>query len=56
MTPATLAADLLAVSAQIACVILVAEGLSLIARVDEAAVRYQYWRALLLFCLVLPLL
>jgi protein TonB len=48
------AADLLAVSAQIACVILVAEVLSLIVRVDEAAVRYQYWRALLLFCLVLP--
>jgi protein TonB len=54
MTPATLAADLLTVSAQIACVILVAEVLSLIVRVDEAAVRYQYWRALLLFCLVLP--
>jgi TonB family protein len=54
VTAATVAADVLAASAQIACVIAVAEVLALLVRVNAPAVRYQYWRALLLFCLVLP--
>jgi TonB family protein len=54
MTPTALAADVVAFSAQIVCVIAVAEVLALLVRINAPAVRYQYWRALLLFCLVLP--
>jgi TonB family protein len=54
MTAAALAADVLVVSAQIACVTAVAGVLALVVRIDAATVRYQYWRALLVFCLVLP--
>jgi len=53
MTPA-MVADILTVSAQVACVIAIAEVLALAVRVNAPTVRYQYWRALLLFCLVLP--
>src|SRR5215475_3639920 len=54
MTAAALAFDILAVSAQIACVIAVAAVLARAVRIDAASVRYQYWRGLLLFCLLLP--
>jgi TonB family protein len=54
MTPTTLGADVVAFSAQIICVIAIAEVLALLVRINAPAVRYQYWRALLLFCLVLP--
>ena len=53
MTPA-MVADVLTVSAQVACVIAIAEVLALAVRVNAPTVRYQYWRALLLFCLALP--
>ena len=54
MTPTALAADVVAFSAQIICVIAIAEVLALLVRINAPAVRYQSWRALLLFCLVLP--
>ena len=54
MTAARLATDVFVVSVQIAFVIAVAGVLALVIRIDAAAVRYQYWRALLGLCLVLP--
>jgi len=54
MTVAQLATDLFTVSVQIACVIAVAGALGRVVRIDSAAVRYQYWRALLALCIVLP--
>jgi beta-lactamase regulating signal transducer with metallopeptidase domain len=46
--------DLLAVSAQIACVSAVATIIALIVRIDAASVRYHYWRCVLVLCLLLP--
>jgi len=54
VTAARLATDVFVVSVQIAFVIAVAGALALVVRIDAAAVRYQYWRALLVLCLVLP--
>jgi protein TonB len=54
MTWLALAADVLAVSAQVFCLIAIAEVLVLVVRINAPAVRYQYWRTLMLFCLVLP--
>ena len=54
MTSTAIAADLVAFSAQLACVIAAAGLLSLAVRVDRAGLRYQYWRGVLLFCILLP--
>jgi TonB family protein len=54
MTPTALVTDVLTVSAQLACVIALAGLLSLILRIDRAGLRYQYWRAVLLLCVLLP--
>jgi TonB family protein len=54
MTLAHLVADVLAVSAQIACVIAIAGVVASLVRIDAASVRYQYWRAILLLCVALP--
>jgi protein TonB len=54
VTAARLATDVFVVSVQIAFVIAVAGALAFAVRIDAAAVRYQYWRALLVLCLVLP--
>jgi TonB family protein len=48
--------NLLAYSAQVACVAALGSLLAALIRIDVAAVRYAYWRALLLLCLLLPLL
>ncbi|HET9362310.1 MAG TPA: TonB family protein [Vicinamibacterales bacterium] len=47
-------ADLVAYSAQIACLALVGGLLPSLLRVDAAGVRYAYFRAVLALCLVLP--
>jgi len=47
-------ADVLAFSAQIACVIATAGVIAWLVRIDAASVRYQYWRAILLLCVALP--
>jgi TonB family protein len=49
-----LVADVLAFSAQVACVIAIAGVVARLVRIDAAAVRYQYWRAVLLLCVALP--
>jgi TonB family protein len=54
MTTARLATDVFVVSVQIGVVIAVAGALAFVVRIDAAAVRYQYWRALIVLCLVLP--
>lgn len=54
MTSKAIAADLVAFSAQLACVVGAAGLLSLAVRVDRAGLRYQYWRGVLLFCVLLP--
>ena len=54
MTSTAIAADVLALSAQLACVIGVAGLLSLVLRIDRAGWRYQYWRGVLLLCALLP--
>ena len=54
MTLSHLVADVLAFSAQIACVIAIAGVIASIVRIDAASVRYQYWRAVLLLCVALP--
>lgn len=46
--------NLLAYSAQIACIVVVGGLLPLLLRVDAAGVRYLYWRSLLVLCLILP--
>ena len=56
MTFTHFVADVLAFSAQVACVIAVAGVIATIVRIDAASVRYQYWRAVVLLCVVLPLL
>ena len=55
MTIASVIADVIALSAQITCVIAIAAAVSVLVRIDAASVRYQFWRAVLLLCLVLPL-
>jgi protein TonB len=54
MTSTAVGADLLTLSAQLACVIAVAGLLSLAVRIDRAGLRYQYWRGVLLFCVLIP--
>ena len=54
MTLSHLVADVLAYSAQIACVIAIAGVIAWLVRIDAASVRYQYWRAILLLCVALP--
>ena len=54
MTSTSFVADLMAVSAQITAVVAVAAVVSMLIRIDLASVRYQYWRALFILCLVLP--
>jgi protein TonB len=51
---ASLIADVVALSVQITCVVAIAALVSLVVRIDAAAVRYQYWRAVLVLCLLLP--
>ena len=54
MAPAMLA-NLVAYSAQVACLVAAAGVLLFALRLDTPNVRYGYWRALLALCLVLPL-
>jgi periplasmic protein TonB len=54
VTLSYLVVDVLAFSAQIACVIAIAGVIASIVRIDAASVRYQYWRAVLLLCVALP--
>ena len=54
MTAGPLIADVIAFSAQVAFIVAVATIVALVVRIDTAAVRYQYWRALLVLCLLLP--
>lgn len=49
-----LIANVAAYSAQVACIAALGSVLPLLLRIDAAAVRYTYWRALLALCLVLP--
>jgi TonB family protein len=46
--------DLVAYSSQVACVVAIGAALAALIRVDTAGVRYVYWRALLVICLLLP--
>ena len=48
--------NLVAWSAQVACVVALATLAAALLRVDDAHIRYQYWRAVLALCLALPLL
>lgn len=54
MTDAILLSNVAIYSAQVACVAGTAALLSLLLRIDAAAVRYAYWRAVLAACVVLP--
>src|SRR5690606_28476101 len=54
MTDPTHLANLAAYSVQVACIVVAAAILAWLVRIDVAAIRYQYWRALLVLCLVLP--
>src|SRR5687768_6584526 len=51
---ANLLTNLAAYSAQVACIAAAGSVLPLMLRIDAAAVRYTYWRALLALCLLLP--
>jgi TonB family protein len=53
MEPALLT-NILAYSAQVACVAAVGTLMAVLVRVDAPAVRYAYWRGLVALCLVLP--
>ena len=46
--------NLLAYSAQVACIVLVGCALPALLRLDAPGVRFVYWRALVVFCLALP--
>jgi TonB family protein len=46
--------NLLAYSAQIACIVLAGCALPALLRLDAPGVRFVYWRALVVFCLALP--
>ena len=50
----SLLSDVVAYSAQVACVVAIGGALAAIVRIDAAGVRYFYWRALLALCLALP--
>ena len=54
MSAERLFADLVAYSAQVACLIALGGCLPGLLRVDAASVRYSYYRALLAVCLALP--
>jgi TonB family protein len=54
MMDAHLMANLLTYCAQAACLALVSAGVARLVRIDSAAIRYGYWRAVLALCLVLP--
>ncbi len=43
--------NLLAHSAQVTCVVGLAGAISVLLRIDDAAVRYGYWRLVLMLCL-----
>lgn len=47
-------ANLLAYSAQVACIAAAGSLLPVLLRIDAAGVRHTYWRALLVVCLALP--
>ena len=46
--------NLLAFSAQVACIVAVGCALPALLRLDAPGVRFVYWRALVVFCLTLP--
>jgi TonB family protein len=52
----SLAVNLLAYSAQVACIAAAGCALPAIFRLDVPSVRFLYWRALVLLCLALPLI
>src|SRR5262245_37892385 len=54
MTLSTLLMDLIAWSAQVACIVAIGGALPMLLRLDAPGVRYAYFRALLALCLVLP--
>ena len=54
MMDTNLLSDVVAYSAQVACVVAIGGALAAIVRIDAAGVRYFYWRALLALCLALP--
>ena len=54
MMDTSLLSDVVAYSAQVACVVAIGGALTAIVRIDAAGVRYFYWRALLALCLALP--
>ncbi|HEX7086744.1 MAG TPA: M56 family metallopeptidase [Vicinamibacterales bacterium] len=54
MTDPALLANLAAYSVQVACIVAGGAILVRLVRIDVAAIRYQYWRALLVLCLALP--
>lgn len=54
MTDPTYLANLAAYSVQVACIAAGGAILARLVRIDVAAIRYQYWRALLVVCLTLP--
>ena len=54
MMDTSLLTDVVVYSIQVACVIAVGGALAALVRIDDADVRYFYWRALLALCLALP--
>ena len=54
MTGSTLLTDLIAWSAQVACIVAIGGLLPTLLRLEAPGVRYAYFRALLALCLVLP--
>ena len=54
MMDASTLSNLLAYSAQVACVAAVGSLLPLLFRIDAPGVRHAYWRSLLLLCITLP--
>ena len=54
MNASLIATDVVAFSAQVTCMVAVAAIVSFLVRIDAASVRYQYWRAVLVLCLLLP--
>ncbi|HEU4994139.1 MAG TPA: M56 family metallopeptidase [Gemmatimonadaceae bacterium] len=54
MTLSTLLTDLIAWSAQVACIVAIGGMLPTLLRLDVPGVRYTYFRALLALCLALP--
>ena len=54
MTGSTLLTDLIAWSAQVACIVAIGGLLPTLLRLEAPGVRYVYFRALLALCLVLP--